>query len=408
MGFMVVSTLCVTGTSTIVRYLSADLHPFEIGFFRVFVGFLVLSAVFVRSGLQPLRTRRIGLHALRGALQVFSLLASFYALSLIPLAQWTALSFTSPLFAALLAVLILGEVVGPRRTLGLLFGFAGAMVIVRPGLAHVNPGVMLAVASTLVWGGVLVVIKALARTESSMTMTLYTTIFVTPFALAATIPVWTWPGWDQLVWLVMLGAIGSLRHLSIAQAFKEADATAILPLDFTKLIWAAIVGYIVFAEVPDLSAILLTAKVDEEDRGRLRTGQTATVRVDALPSQVFQAIVEDISVLARVDFSAGWPAVRNFDLRVRLDSGGAELRPGMSATARLEVDRLDDVLKIPAQAVFIAGGRPVAYRLVGSRFEPTPIDISKRTGDEVAVSAGLADGDRVATVEPPIAMIAER
>ena len=162
------------------------------------------------------------------------------------------------------------------------------------------------------------------------------------------------------------------------------------------------------AEVPDLSAILLTAKVDEEDRGRLRTGQTATVRVDALPSQVFQAIVEDISVLARVDFSAGWPAVRNFDLRVRLDSGGAELRPGMSATARLEVDRLDDVLKIPAQAVFIAGGRPVAYRLVGSRFEPTPIDISKRTGDEVAVSAGLADGDRVATVEPPIAMIAER
>ena len=213
MGFMVVSTLCVTGTSTIVRYLSADLHPFEIGFFRVFVGFLVLSPVFVRSGLQPLRTRRIGLHALRGALQVFSLLASFYALSLIPLAQWTALSFTSPLFAALLAVLILGEVVGPRRTLGLLFGFAGAMVIVRPGLAHVNPGVMVAVASTLVWGGVLVVIKALARTESSMTMTLYTTIFVTPFALAAAIPVWTWPGWDQLVWLVMLGAIGSLRHL---------------------------------------------------------------------------------------------------------------------------------------------------------------------------------------------------
>ncbi len=252
MGFMLVSTLCVTGTSTIVRYLSADLHPFEMGFFRVFFGFLVLSPVFVRSGIQPLRTRRLGLHALRGALQVFSLLASFYAISLIPLAQWTALSFTSPLFAALLAVLILGEVVGLRRTLGLVFGFAGAMVIVRPGVADVNPGVMLAVASTLVWGSVLVVIKTLARTESSMTMTLYTTIFVTPFALAAAIPFWTWPDWNQLVWLALLGAIGSLRHLSISQAFKEADVTAILPLDFTKLIWAAIVGYIVFAEVPDL------------------------------------------------------------------------------------------------------------------------------------------------------------
>lgn len=111
-------------------------------------------------------------------------------------------------------------------------------------------------------------------------------------------------------------------------------------------------------------------------------------------------------VLARVDFSSGFPPARNFDLRLRLDDGGAALRPGMSATARLVVDRLDDVLKIPAQAVFTVGGRPVAYRLVGSRFEPVPIDIAKRTGDEVAVSNGVVAGDRVATVEPPVAMIA--
>ena len=131
------------------------------------------------------------------------------------------------------------------------------------------------------------------------------------------------------------------------------------------------------AELPDLSEILLTAKVDEEDRGRLRTGQTATVRVDAAPGRELHATVDDISVLARVDFSAGWPAVRNFDLRLRLDAGGAELRPGMSATARLEVDRLDDVLIMPARAVFNAGGRPVAYRLVGSRFEPAPRSTSR-------------------------------
>ena len=162
------------------------------------------------------------------------------------------------------------------------------------------------------------------------------------------------------------------------------------------------------AELPDLSEIRLTAKVDEEDRGRLRTGQTATVRVDALPGRELHATVDDISVLARVDFTAGWPAVRSFDVRLRLDAGGAELRSGMSATARLEVDRLDDVLKMPARAVFTAGGRPVAYRLAGSRFEAAPIDVAKRAGDEVAVSTGVAAGDRVATVEPPGAMIAER
>ncbi len=162
------------------------------------------------------------------------------------------------------------------------------------------------------------------------------------------------------------------------------------------------------AELPDLSGIRLTAKVDEEDRGRLRTGQTAAVRVDALPGRELRATVDDISVLARVDFTAGWPAVRSFDVRLRLDDGGAELRSGMSATARLEVDRLDDVLKMPARAVFTAGGRPVAYRLAGSRFEPARIEIARRAGDEVAVSAGLAAGDRVATVEPPAALIAER
>ena len=112
-------------------------------------------------------------------------------------------------------------------------------------------------------------------------------------------------------------------------------------------------------------------------------------------------------MLARVDFTSGWPAVRRFDVRLRLDAGGEELRSGMSATARLEVDRLDDVLKMPARAVFTAAGRPVAYRLVGSRFEPAPIEIARRTAEEVAVSTGVAAGDRVATVEPPAAMIAE-
>lgn len=160
------------------------------------------------------------------------------------------------------------------------------------------------------------------------------------------------------------------------------------------------------AELPDLTDILLTAKVDEEDRGRLRTGQTATLRVDALRGSELRAMVDDISVLARVDFSAGWPPARSFDVRLRLDASEAELRPGMSATARVEVDRLDHALKMPARAVFNVGGRPIAYRRVGSRFEPAPIDISRRTGDEVAVSSGLAPGDRVATAEPPPPMVA--
>lgn len=163
------------------------------------------------------------------------------------------------------------------------------------------------------------------------------------------------------------------------------------------------------AELPDLSEIRLTAKLDEEDRGRLSVGQPATVTIDAVPGRQFHATVDEISLLARVDFSAGWPPVRSFDLELRLDEGGTALRPGMSATTRVEVDRLDDVLKIPADAVFTVEGRPVAYLLSRTgQFERAPIEILQRSGDEVAVSSGLGAGDRVATVEPPIAEVAQR
>lgn len=171
------------------------------------------------------------------------------------------------------------------------------------------------------------------------------------------------------------------------------------------------------AELPDLSAVLLTARLDEADRGRLQPGQSATVRVDAIPDREFRATVADISVLARVDFSSGWPPSRNFDLKLRLENPEPRLRPGMSATARIAVGRLVDVLLAPAEAVFIVDGRPTVYRLAGSDFERVSIQIAKRGRDRVAIAAfaegfggpdeakrsraaGVRAGDRLALRKP--------
>lgn len=175
-------------------------------------------------------------------------------------------------------------------------------------------------------------------------------------------------------------------------------------------------------ELPDLSSVHLAARLDEADRSRIQPGQSATVRVDAVPDREFTGRVADISVLARVDFSSGWPPPRNFDLKISLvESGGPSglrrtlpgtlpgtpkgttdprLRPGMSATARIAVGRVPDVLLAPVEAVFTVDGRPTVYRLDGASFEPQPVEVTRRGREQVALASGVRPGDRIALKRP--------
>jgi multidrug efflux pump subunit AcrA (membrane-fusion protein) len=153
-------------------------------------------------------------------------------------------------------------------------------------------------------------------------------------------------------------------------------------------------------ELPDLSSIHLEARLDESDRGRLKVGQAATVRIEAVPGKDFAARVELISVLARVDFSSGWPPVRNFDLGLVLDERDPRIRPGMTATARIGADKLPNVTLIPAETIFQKDGRPVVYRLRGSKFDEQVIEIVRRGREQAAVGAGVSPGDKLAVRRP--------
>ena len=156
------------------------------------------------------------------------------------------------------------------------------------------------------------------------------------------------------------------------------------------------------AELPDLSSMRITARVDESDRGRLSAGQEARVRIDAVPDKEFEARIAEISTLAKIDFQAGWPPPKNFDITFELTEVDPRLRPGMSGTVRVATSHTKDALMVPARACFTKGGRTVAYVKRYWSYEERPIEVARRSKTDVVVARGLSSGDRVATVDPTL------
>lgn len=249
---MAVSGMAFVGMHASVKTVSSDLPGVEIAFFRAFFGFLLLLPLLVTLGTKILATQRAKLHALRGVLNGLSMLVFFTGVTMTPLAQLTALSFSAPIFATLLAMLFLGEKVGPRRWSAILIGFAGTLVILRPGMVPIELGPMLILGSAMVWAITLMVIKILTRTESSVTITFHASMWLTVICAPVAASVWVWPSAENLLWLVAIAAMGTLGQTSMNQSLKIAKASTVLPVEFSKLIWAAMLGFLLFAEVPDM------------------------------------------------------------------------------------------------------------------------------------------------------------
>jgi multidrug efflux pump subunit AcrA (membrane-fusion protein) len=134
-------------------------------------------------------------------------------------------------------------------------------------------------------------------------------------------------------------------------------------------------------------------------------GQTATIRVDAVPDREYRATVAAVSLLARADFTSGWPPPRDFDVKLTVEDADARLKPGMTASVRIAVDRLTNVLVVPAEAVSLLNGRPTVYRLARSRFDAVTVEVARRGREQVVVASGIAAGDRLAARKPPEATI---
>lgn len=248
---MLVTTVMFTAMHAAIRHVTKELPPLQAAFFRAAFGSLIFLPTIFNSGFGFLRTERIGLHLLRAFLNAASMFLFFTGLAVTALAKVTALSFTSPLFMAVLSVIFLGERMRIRRWTATLLGFIGMLVIVRPGFIELDTGSFLIIASSAIWAVTMIVIKFLLRTDTSLTVTGYASIFVSLFALGPAIYVWQDPSLDAWLWMLFIGVVGGAAQFLLAEALREADAGAIMPFDFLKLVWASLFGFYLFAEIPD-------------------------------------------------------------------------------------------------------------------------------------------------------------
>ncbi len=248
---MVGSTLCFGTMAVLIRIASKQMHPFEIAFMRSFFGALAALPLLVRGGRASLHTDRLGFYTLRCAIGALSMLAGFWAIAHLPLAQAIALSYSSPLFVTIGAVLFLGEIVRMRRWSAVIAGFIGVLVIVRPGGDGFTAASLVALFAAAMSGVVTISIKFLSRSDPPDTIVLLTTWLWVPLSLPAALAVWQWPSADLLPLLVAIGVLGTLGQYTWTHALKLADASTLAPFSYLQLVFVALLAWLLFAETPD-------------------------------------------------------------------------------------------------------------------------------------------------------------
>lgn len=293
--FMLGGAATVSLMHVLVRDLSRDLHPFEIAFFRNLVSFLVLIPFLLRQDRAAWKSTRPGLQAVRGFVGIHAMLSWFYALYLVPVGDATALSFTAVLFTSLGAVFLLGERMGVRRWTALGIGFLGTAIILRPGFQEVSLGHLVVIGSTMLWAAALLLVKVLSREDSSVTIVFYSSAYFTPLSLIVALFFWQWPTWPQLGQMLAIGLLATVAHLAMAQALKEGEATAVMPGDFTRLIWASTIGFLMFGEFPDtwtwvggtvifLATLYITYREAQVKRRQHREAEVIPIKPDLPPA----------------------------------------------------------------------------------------------------------------------------
>ena len=256
-NYFIVVALTLIGTLTAaimasgVKYLSNDLNPFTICFFRCLIGLIIVLPFIIKNKFKAIKSKNIKLQFYRSFINVISMITWFSAIGIMHLEKATALGFTTPLFTTILAVIILREVIRAHRITALFIGFLGVLIIIRPGYLPIESGTLLMLIASFSFSIVLIMVKKLSDIDSSLTIIFYHLLFMTPLTFIIAIFFWEGINFSQFFIFVLMGSAGLISHWCLAQAFKLSDTTFIMPFQFTKLIWASFIGYVIFAESPD-------------------------------------------------------------------------------------------------------------------------------------------------------------
>jgi len=247
---MLGSTLAFGMMALAIRYATAYVPTPEVAFFRNAFG-LALLPMLLRPGRAPLKTQQLPRYLLRSAIGLASMLCGFWALGHLPMAQAVSLSYSTPLFVTIAAVLWLGETVRARRWAAVVIGFIGVLVIVRPGASGFTPGSLVAVAAAVLSSLVAIQIKQLTRVDSADTVVFYTYVFWVPLSLVPALFVWVWPSGIAWLWLVATGVMGTLGQLLWTRALRLGEVSALTPISFMQLPLVSVFAWLLFGEALD-------------------------------------------------------------------------------------------------------------------------------------------------------------
>jgi drug/metabolite transporter (DMT)-like permease len=250
--WMSISAVTYVVSIAIGRYIAPDIEVFQIAFLRNAFAVLFMMPWLMKVGIGAMRTNQIGRHILRGFMSSANVTLLFAAVALIPIADMSAINFLQPVIGAAIAGLVLGEVVSRARWIAIMAGFAGALIMIRPGFAEFNIGIAFALGSGVAGALVSIMIKTLVRTDPPDTIAAWLFVTQTLILLIPTIIVWKNPTLEQWILFAVIGFMSVILQRTYNRGIQAADVSVAMPFNFTRLVWAALLGWIVFAEFPDI------------------------------------------------------------------------------------------------------------------------------------------------------------
>jgi len=249
--WMILAAAGYASMFALVKHLSADVSIYVVIFWRYVLALLVFVPWAIRGGAAGLKTRRLGLHMIRAALMVIHGGTLMVAILMIPLAEATSLIFTIPLFATVLAVIVLRETVDSLHWMGLAIGFSGVLIIIRPGFESIHPAVGLVFISAITGAAIVILGKILLRNDSVELTVFLVMLFSVPLSLIPALFWWQWPTVSQIPSLILLALLANAYMYGLSRALKIADTSLVMIFDFLRMPFAALSGFLFFAEVLD-------------------------------------------------------------------------------------------------------------------------------------------------------------
>ena len=248
---IIISIIFGTLMGTFIKLAQEELNVFTTGFLRFFFGFLIITPYILKTKFEVFSTKNLKIHILRSALNLPAMLLGFAALAMLPLEKMTAIHFIVPIIVTILAVIFLKEKIYLYRSIALVMGFLGMLIILRPGIIDISIGIYMALISSLIWSVVIILTKKVSKDDSAITILSHQYVYMSLFSFPLVIYFWDQPSLKTIIFITCAAMSGTILHIALNHAYKLVDVTMTQPYSFLGLVVSSIIGYFVFSDKPD-------------------------------------------------------------------------------------------------------------------------------------------------------------